>query len=383
MLKSVFPVLLLFLVSACTSMIRVPTADLAIRDVTVIDGNGGPALTGQTVLIEAGRVVAIAPSIRVDVPDDAQVIESTGQYLIPGLWDMHVHAWGPSPFSEIFLRHGITAIREMGTGIEPMWGGSAGVWAWREQVRSGERIGPRVFAAGFILNGGSQEEQGAPFFKGVRTPEEAQRWVDTLADKNADFIKIYSALDKEAFDALASRANEKGVRFAGHIPTRVGTRHAVTSGLASLEHLYDILISTSTEENAIRAEILDEISGAASQDINPQSAEKNRTDRLLATYSPEKADALFKLIREHGTWLTPTLLVNADPRCPGLPLPSVDEEFLSDLPVFLQRFVQLPDAAREDIELDCRRFEKLSALVGEMEKAELPLLAGSDGPNPG
>ncbi|NNF17005.1 MAG: amidohydrolase family protein, partial [Gammaproteobacteria bacterium] len=170
---------------------------------------------------------------------------------------------------------------------------------------------------------------------------------------------------------------------AGHIPTRVGTRHAVTSGLASLEHLYDILISTSTEEDAIRAEILDEISGPASQDINPQSAEKNRTNRLLATYSPKKADALFKLIREHGTWLTPTLLVNADPRCPGSPLPPIDDAFLSDLPGYLQRFVQLPDATREDIELDCRRFEKLSALVGEMEKAELPLLAGSDGPNPG
>ena len=369
--------------ASCAPTLTLPSADLAVTGVTLIDGNGGPAVPGQTVLIAERRIAAIAPAERVEIPSDARVIDGRGRFLIPGLWDMHVHAWGPSPFSELFLSHGITAVREMGTGIEPQWGGPAGVWDWRAAVRSGEMPGPRVFAAGFILNGGDPDGQGAVFFKGAPGPEEGRDWVDTLADRGADFIKIYSALAPETFEAISVRARERGLTLAGHVPARVGTRAAVAGGLRSLEHLYDFLVAASSAEEQIRTEIEREILESEMPTAAAQLAERARTDRLLASYDPQKASELFALFRSQGTWIEPTLMVNADPRCAGSPLPPLDAESLADLPGFLHRFVEQQEIEPEELDRDCRRAAKLSKVVAQLERHGVRLLAGSDSPNPG
>ncbi len=311
------------------------------------------------------------------------MIDGSGRFLIPGLWDMHVHAWAPSPFSEIYLRHGITGLREMGTGIDPQWGGSQGVWDWRAAVRARRMPGPRIFAAGFILNGGSPEQQGAVFFKGVETREDARRWVDSLAARAADFIKVYSALAPEAFEAIAQRARERGLWIGGHVPARVGTLAAIRQGLRSVEHLYDFLVSTSSEETRVRTEIERHILESEIATAAAQLAELERSDLLIETYDPAKARELVAALVEHGTWVVPTLIVTADPRCANLPLEPTDSASLARLPRFLRRFVELPETPQEEIERSCRRFEKLGEIVGELERAGVRIVTGSDAPNPG
>lgn len=367
---------------ACDQTIRVDHAELAITDVTVINGTGGPPAAGRTLLVADGRIAAIAPAERVAVPAGARVVDGAGKFLIPGLWDMHVHAWSPSPFSEIFLRQGITAVREMGTGMEPMWGGSAGVWEWRRAVREGERLGPRVYAAGFILNGGEQAGQGAPFFKAAPTPETGREWVDTLADNGADFIKVYSALAPDTFTAIADRAAERGLTLAGHVPARVGTRQA-SARMRSLEHLYDFLVAASRDEEAIRAEIEQEILTSETASGAAQIAERSRIDQLIATQDPVRAAELFELLAANGTWLSPTLVVSADARCPDAPLALADEQALAGVPGFLHRFVQYPEVDQEELDRRCRRFRALRPLVAAADLAGVDLLAGSDSPNPG
>ena len=114
-----------------------------------------------------------------------------------------------------------------------------------------------------------------------------------------------------------------------------------------------------------------------------QEAERARTDQLLETYDPQKANELFTLFRDRGTWVEPTLLVNADPRCAGSPLPPLDADSLADLPGFLHRFVQQPEIEPEALDRDCRRAAKLTEIVGQLERSGVRLLAGSDAPNPG
>ena len=374
---------LCLVLSACGPTVVVPGADLAITGVTVIDGNGGDPLPRQTVLIEDGRIAAIAPSERTRVPDSAVAIDGEGQFLIPGLWDMHVHAWSPSPFTDLFLGHGITGVREMGTGMEPPFGGSEGPWAWRDAVRDGRLPGPRVYAAGHILNGGPPDRQGAPFFKGVQTPAEGRRWVDSLATRGADFVKVYSALDRPTYEAIAERARERGLTLAGHVPPLVGTRAAVQGGLRSLEHLYGVLVAASADEAEIEAEIRAAVVDAEFPTAAAQIAERAAVDRLIATYDDQKAQELFTLFRNEETWIEPTLVVSADPRCPAFPLPPLDSAALSVVPGFLQRFVQLPQLDEGELGRTCRRYEKLRELVLELDEAGVRLLVGSDGPNPG
>jgi imidazolonepropionase-like amidohydrolase len=374
----------LALLAACTPG-RAPApaaADLMVTHVTVIDGTGAAPQPDQTVLIGGGRILRIAASGRTAVPAGARVIDGTGRFLIPGLWDMHVHAWNRQPFEAIYLAHGITGIREMGTGMDPQWGGE-GVWRWREAIRAEDAPGPRMVAAGHILNGGAADAQPIDFFKGAPTADAARAWVDSLAGRGVDFIKVYAALSPDAYAAIAARAREHGLPFAGHVPALVGIRGASDAGQRSIEHLYDVLVAASTDEDAVRAEIAAALAGGGSPGSAAQIAEIGLTDRLLATQSAEKADALYRLLARNGTWVTPTLATQADPRCPRSPLPVPDSAALAGVPRMLHRFVALPAQTADEVARDCRRMEALLRVTGAMHRAGVPLLAGSDAPNPG
>lgn len=354
---------------------------LAVTHVTLIDGTGADPRVDQTVLISGGRILRIGPSRRAAVPAGARVLDGRGKFLIPGLWDMHVHAWNRQPFERMFLSHGIVGIREMGTGIDPQWGGE-GIWRWRATVRGGEAAGPRIVAAGFILNGGEPGQQPIDFFKGVPTAGAARVWVDSLSRRGVDFIKVYSALSPEAYLAIASRAKEYGLPFAGHVPARVGVRSASAAGQRSIEHLYDFLVSTSTEDESARREIAAALDTSSSAGAAAQLAELRLTDRLLATHSRSRADSVFRLSAANGTWVTPTLVTAADPRCASSPLPVPDSVALASVPRMLHPFVRLRAEQGTDLSAVCRRMAALLKLTAQMHGAGVRLLAGSDAPNP-
>lgn len=365
---------------------RAPAADagttLAIANVTVIDGTGAAPRPHQTVLVGGGRILQMGASRATRVPPGVQVIDGTGRYLVPGLWDMHVHAWNRQPFERIYLSSGIVGVREMGTGVDPQWGGE-GVWRWREQVRTGQAPGPRVVAAGFILNGGAPEHQPVAFFKAAHTPQAARAWVDSLAGRGADFIKVYSALSPESYRAIASAAKEHGLPFAGHVPARVGVRAASLAGQRSIEHLYGFLVAASSAEDDIRRELGAELDVTTIPSAAAQLAEIGMTERLAATYHPARADSLFRLLAANGTWVTPTLVTSADPRCPGSPLPVPDSAVLAGVPAMLHGFVRLRADSADMVANTCRRLPLMLRLTRDMHRAGVRLLAGSDGPNPG
>ncbi|MDQ6887277.1 MAG: hypothetical protein M3068_08285 [Gemmatimonadota bacterium] len=221
---------------------------LAFIHATLIDVEGGRRLGDMTVLVEGDRIQTIGPSRSVIVPREARVIDAAGKYLLPGLWDMHVHAavpWLQDLFLPLLVANGVTGVREMFS--QSQWVASA-----RAKVRSGRLIGPRIVASGHILDG------SPPIWPGsvsVRTPGEARHAVDSLKAMGADFIKIYNRLTPEELQAVADETKRVGLSFVGHVPTLVSASAASDAGQRSIEHLTGVLTACSTRESEILAEL--------------------------------------------------------------------------------------------------------------------------------
>ena len=202
----------LLLCAACTSRSAVPT--LVITHVTVVDVRTGETRPDQTVLISGRRISRIQPA-RGAAPANVETIDGTGKFLIPGLWDMHVHL-DSTDLSEL-LRFGITGARDMGGDLDELLG-------WRRRLASGELAGPRLVFGGQPIRGAMTVEQGVGA-------------VDELDDRGADFIKVHEGLSRETYFAVVREAKARGLAVVGHVPAGITAREVAESGQKSIEHV--------------------------------------------------------------------------------------------------------------------------------------------------
>jgi cytosine/adenosine deaminase-related metal-dependent hydrolase len=203
----------------------VQTRALVLKNVTVIDGTGAAAQPAMTVVIRDDRIESIGKNGEVAIPPRSQVTNATGKFLIPGLWDMHVHLTDARR-SAIFalVANGVTGVRDMGSLLKELD-------EWRFKIEDGT-IGPRIFRAGPILNG----QEFGPIQLGVADATEARAAVRTLAKVGVDFIKIHLTLTRDQFLAIIDEAKKVGLPVAGHIPSTVTPEEVSDSGVASIEH---------------------------------------------------------------------------------------------------------------------------------------------------
>src|SRR5262245_48051889 len=204
---------------------------LVITNVTIIDVNGAPAASDMTVVITGDRITDVGLTKNLPTPKDAQVVSGAGKYLIPGLWDMHVH-WYLREYLPLFLANGVT-------GIRLMWGMPMH-HQWRRDQQGGTLLGPRMVIASPIVDGPNPICHGsAP----VTTEVQAREAVNKARQDGADFIKIYTRLTRDAFFAIADETRKVGIPFAGHIPQSVTVAEASDAGQKSIEHLTGILMA--------------------------------------------------------------------------------------------------------------------------------------------
>lgn len=223
-----------------------PPADLAIRNVTVIDAVGG-ARPDRTVTVHDGRIEGVQDA---DEPvEAAEIVDGTGKYLIPGLWDFHVHLTYDDRFTEampgLFLHHGVTSIRDTGGPLER-------VAPVVEALRAEGATAPRVFFAGPLLDGGDVVYDGENLpLLGIANPdpETARANVARLADAGVDFIKIYEMVTPEVFDVLVREARARGLPIDGHVPLAMQARE-VGPRVQSLEHLRNIELDCTADPSA-------------------------------------------------------------------------------------------------------------------------------------
>jgi imidazolonepropionase-like amidohydrolase len=215
---------------------------LIITGVTVIDTVRGVRHPDMDVVILGQRIQAVGRTTEVDRPAPAMTIDGSGAYLIPGLWDMHVHVCAYRHTAPMFIANGVTGVREMASDCwDPCTGQMVRIEEMRDfqqQIASGGVLGPRLLtlASAKVLNPQAPRSHGIPEFYRPHSAEEGRQLVRSLHSRGADFIKTDDSLSHEVFFAMADEAKRRGFYLAGHVPDAISVSEAAEAGLRSIEH---------------------------------------------------------------------------------------------------------------------------------------------------
>jgi imidazolonepropionase-like amidohydrolase len=226
---------------------------IAIKDATIIDGTGSAPRAGMTILITDGRIAAVDSASRVAIPSSARIIDARDRFVIPGLWDMHVHLSKAGESSlPLFIANGVTSVRDMG-------GDFAVLQRWRAEIVDGTRVGPRFRTSGPILESAQRVQRMKAngtvepvdrYRAPVASPSDAQRVVDSVARLGVDFIKVRTVASPQTYDAIALAARRAGLRLAAH-GDAAPVEDMLRAGQHSVEHaIYPPLQKRSADERA-------------------------------------------------------------------------------------------------------------------------------------
>src|SRR5580658_2143616 len=218
-------------------------ASTAIQDVTLIDVASGTARPHMTVVIDDGKISRVGVATSIQLPATARIISGKDKFLMPGLWDMHVHLYYKQ-YLPVFVAFGITGVQDMGSDFSKVSG-------WRDEIEKGIAAGPHIITSGPPVDGGASDDPKLPLLV-ARTADQARQAFDQLYKMDVDFIKILSRLPRDAYFALGEQARHWDLRMVGHIPTNVTAQEAVEARQKSLEHMFGITKSVANEEEAVK-----------------------------------------------------------------------------------------------------------------------------------
>jgi len=366
--------------SSPSSTAKIP---LAITHVTIVSPQGPPQ-KDMAVVVSGGVIewIGAASDRKRPTHKDELEFDARGKFLIPGLWDMHTHvagisadpAWSKNVLLPLLVANGITGIRDMGGDLRALQ-------QWRREIASGVLLGPQIVAAGPMLVPApppGTAKSTDPSVLEVGTPEEARAAVDQLQKQGADFIKVIQ-LSREPYFAVAEEAKKDGITFVGHIPTAVTASEASAAGQKSIEHIIysSLALDCSSADSELRRRLLE----AAAKRDRSDAAVYDDADK---TFSPAKAAALWSTFNRNGTWVTPTLysisiVAHTLQQSPEL---SLNDPLLAYVPLALQKEWRPAGAPSQKALADAvwweRQYENDRKLTGEMHRAGVRLLAGSD-----
>jgi len=259
---------------------------LRIVNATVVDVATGDLHPGSTIVVQGNRIASVGAT----TVTGGQVVDARGAYVIPGLWDMHTHAFFGERTPEsrdlilpLFIANGVTGIRDMGSALEPVLRARADVAAHR-------LLGPRMIVSGPMLDG---PQVSFPASVAIATPADGSRAVDALAHRGVDFVKIQSGVPREAYFAIAEEARKVAIRFDGHVPDAIRASEAIAAGQRTFEHLIGIFEASSSDEDKY---ITDKYDGGT-----------KRPGSFLTTYDPTREAQIIQQIAVARTWQCPTL----------------------------------------------------------------------------
>ena len=364
---------------ACGPPPREFASGTAIENVAVVDVAAGSVAEGRTVVVQGRTIAAVASPEDLALGDDMERIDGGGGYLIPGLWDMHVHEFSAffPPALPLYIANGVTGMRDM-------WGELDVAAEALSAVAAGERVGPRAVVAGNITDGAN------PWFPGsviADSPERARMVVDSLVDAGAGFIKVYSALEADAFTAIAEQAAARGIDVAGHVPFSVPARDASDAGMRSMTHMFGVVEGCSSNDAEVRALRAESLALRAEGGEFPDPFFGTPLYRsILEAADDDLCGELLADLAANGTWLTPTLAVLSSVSSLAR-LREQDDPRLQYMPQAIVAGWQTPFPGQasdtpEDVETRAAFLNRQLAVTGMAAAAGVGILAGTDTPNP-
>jgi hypothetical protein len=285
-----------FIASGCSRQLR---GDLIIKNATVICVEDGAVNSSMDIGITKDRITDIVPTRKKTNYITNQLIDGSGQYIIPGLWDMHTHTWWAyNEFFPLLLANGITGIREM-------WGEPDSIDIIRSRIDRGVIIGPDIISSGAIIDGKPPYWDGSDI---ADSPSAAREIVRNQKAKGADFIKVYSYLERDDYFAIADECKKEGISFCGHIPFKISLEEAVHAGQGSLEHFYGMLDFCSKEKEFLTTTMRDTNCIDSLFEARTFSTFIHRMRFETTTYDTSKLSGLITLLAESNSWLCPTMI---------------------------------------------------------------------------
>jgi len=356
---------------------------IALTRVTLVDPALAAPQRDATIVIQGQRIVAAGARRAITIPRGARVIDANGKYVLPGLWDMHTHVaqpvaagveleTGAAYFFPLLIAHGVTGVRDMA-------GDLATLRRWRGEIDQGKRIGPRLIVTGEKLGKGPVVP-GAPF--PIERASDVERSVRALKEAGADFVKL-DVIRPELVGPLMRTASTLGMPVAGHVENLYSVRDLAAQGLRSVEHLDGMLLAANRNEASVRLALQRNAqptlwhrllvkAGMREAIAYPAAAQ-------LAGYSSARADSLFDLLRQHGTWQCPTLRLlgvlyrQSDPNLRAPP----DSLLLRAVREAWNGYINAPFPAEHPLS---PVYPKLQEIVRGMSARGVGLLAGTDTP---
>ncbi|MEQ1515199.1 MAG: amidohydrolase family protein [Usitatibacteraceae bacterium] len=347
------------------------SADLIIRHATIVDVENGRTIAGQAIVTRGGEILAVGADRSTAASWRAKrTVDARGRYVIPGLWDMHMHFGGGTDLIDenkallpLFVVHGITTIRDMAGDLPDQ------VLAWRDEIAAGRLFGPT------LLTSGPKIEGIKPIWKGTiecGTKEDIDAALVKLQALRADFVKITdSTLDPQLFLYALSRTKALGMRSSGHIPMALTVNQATEAGLSSIEHL----------DYAFKGGVKDEaFIGTEFAAGRLTRAEANR--RINAGFVKEHAMTMYRRYAAQGVSVTPTL--NGSRIIAYLDRDShADDAYLAYIGPKLRKTYnwRIERAAQADATAIAARhahYENMASILPLLQDAGVTIMAGTD-----
>jgi hypothetical protein len=374
-----------FALSLCLSAMTVLAAGqtnrephrIAFHDVTAIDPASGRVVPHATVVVSKARIDWVSGD-ETSVPRADQVVDAAGLFLMPGLWDMHVHinedgAWA----FPLAVTSGVVGMRDMGAELDT-------IALWRSWHQRGD-VMPELCVSGPILTGSVDDPD--PRVWRLSSPADATSAVERLGNAKVDHIKVHDWLTVETWRAIVDRARQVRIPVVGHLPIRVDAVEAIESGQRSIEHFGNawggLLLDVSADEVLLKRELRTYLDHANNPSDLSRFMTAARWDRILSTYSEAKARSLAERLRTNGTFVCPTLYSFAWLAQAHIGPPFADDARLEFLPAsrrgMLREMVTETEQRTTDERERARRvYDAQVRLLRTFVDRDVQILAGTD-----
>ena len=383
-LKNCTLVFLFFNIISCSNQVTIPEDSYVIKNISIVDPIDG-LQSNKHVVITDDIITMILDNDDEIIAKDDNTIDATGKYLIPGLWDAHIHFsfdTSLAPYMPgLFLAHGITSVRDTGGPIDF-------VVRMKDLSLKDSIKNPNVYIAGPLIDGTPNVyNNSSPSFPLLSIENndiiEIESNVLGIVDKEVNFLKAYEMLTENQFLALMRIAKKRNLNVTGHIPLSMTLFSAIDSGLNGIEHLRNLALSVASNSDELykeRLELLKNPDDLPGSDLRSLIHSKQRM-RALDSIDYNKFEEAADLLVSKNVWQTPTLFLYRN----------FSRKIFKD-PSFIKELNKLPSQTKQKwikeisdidtiVDKSGLRYSKwLEEATGKLHKKNVPFMAGTDTP---